>query len=226
VIDSPEGIAAACRILHREGHEHLVFGHVSARAPDGTIWVKAAGLGLEEIDATGIARMDLDGRPVGDGPPLHDEMPLHTEIYRARPDVGAIVHTHPVSTIAMSLFREGLAPISQDAVPFHGRLARYESARLISTPELGRELAACLGDARAAILRAHGIVTVGADVREATVNAVLLARAARIEAAAAAFGVPEPMSGADVAALDAHFERSRARRVDGIWGYLTRTGSD
>ena len=221
----PEGIAAACRILHREGHEHLVFGHVSARAADGTIWVKAAGLGLEEIDASAIAHMDADGRPVGDGPPLHDEMPLHTEIYRARPDVGAVVHTHPAGAIALSLFRDRLAAISQDAVPFQGRLAFFESARLISTPELGRELAACLGDGRAAILRAHGIVTVGAGVPEATVLAVQLARAARIEAAAAAFGVPEAMSVADVDALDAHFERNHARRVEGIWGYLTRTAS-
>jgi len=144
-VTSPqEGIAEACRILFREGHEHLVFGHVSARAPDGTVWVKAAGLGLEEIDASRIGHMDGDGRPLGDSPALHDEMPLHTEIYRVRPDVGAIVHTHPVSAIALSLFRDRLAAVSQDAAPFHGRLSFYESARLISTPELGREVAACL----------------------------------------------------------------------------------
>jgi L-fuculose-phosphate aldolase len=218
-----ESIAASCRILHREGHEHLTFGHVSARAPDGTFLVKAAGLGLEEIDDGGIGRMDADGKPIGDGPPLHDEMPLHTEIYRARPDVGAVVHTHAHFTVALSISARRLGATSQDAVPFVDQLAYYDSADLITTPEQGADVAACLGDRRGVVMHAHGLVTVGADVEEATVSAVLLERAARLETTAASLGAVHPMSDSDLASLTARFERSHRRRVETIWRYLIRT---
>jgi L-fuculose-phosphate aldolase len=200
-----------------------VFGHVSARAPDGTILVKAAGLGLQEIGDDGVARMDADGAPIGDGPPLHNEMAIHTEIYRARSDVGAVVHTHPHFTVALSASARRLGATSQDAVPFMGRLGWFDSADLITTHEQGSALAACLGDGRGAVLRAHGLVTVGEDIAEATVNAVLLERAARIEATAAQFGAPEPMPDGDLARLSEFFESTRRRRVDTLWDYLSRT---
>jgi L-fuculose-phosphate aldolase len=167
--------------------------------------------------------MDGDGTPLADRPALHDEMPIHTEIYRARPDVGAVVHTHAMYTIALSVSGRRLTATSQDAVPFMGRLAEWDSADLITTPEQGAALAACLGDGRAVALRGHGLVTVGEDVAEATVNAVLLERAARIEATAAQFGNTAPMSDDDLAQLTARFEGARRRRVDNIWNYLLRT---
>lgn len=215
-------MATACRVLHAEGHEHLVFGHVSARAEDGTIWVKAAGAGLEEVTPDHVAQMSEDGEPLGDGPPLHDEMALHTEVYRARPDVGAIVHTHAPASIALGLFHPRIPVLSQDAVQLAGRTALYEHAHLVTTPEQGRELAERLGDGRAVLLRAHGLLTVGEDVPEATLYAVLVERAARLQGLAASFGEAEEMKAADLESLDAHFEGNRRRRIQTIWDYLTR----
>lgn len=169
--------------------------------------------------------MDAEGRRLAEGPPLHDEARLHTEIYRAREDVGAVVHTHAAASIALSLFPDRLLAISQDAVPFVGRLAYYDRADLVTTAEQGRALAACLGDARAALLRAHGLVTVGEDVAEATVSAVLLERAARIQALASALGAPGEMAAEDLESLGARFERDRRRRVEGIWSYLVRASA-
>jgi L-fuculose-phosphate aldolase len=154
---------------------------------------------------------------------MHDELPLHTEIYRARPDVGAVVHTHPTATVVLSLFESGLPITTQDAVPFWNRLGFYASSDLVTTPDEGRELAASVGTGRAAILQAHGLVAVGADVAEATVNAVLLERAMRTNLAAMAIRQPEPIAHADLVSLDARFERDRSRRIESIWRYLART---
>jgi len=85
-----------------------------------------------------------------------------------------------------------------------------------------RELAARLGDGRVVLLRGHGLLTVGEDVPEATVYAVLADRAARIHGLAARVGVPEEISSEDIELLDAHFERNRSRRIAAIWGYLSR----
>jgi len=108
-------------------------------------------------------------------------------------------------------------------VPFRNRLAFYPSSDLVTTVEQGRELAATLGGGRAAVLRAHGLVAVGADLAEATVNAVLLERAMRTNLAASALGRPEPIGAADLDALERRFEHDRDRRIERLWDYLVRT---
>jgi len=219
-----ESVARSCRILAHQGHDHLCFGHVSVRDPAGSgLLVKVAGLGLEEVRADDVAATDSAGAAIEPGVQLHDEMPLHTEIYRARPDVGAIVHTHPSTVAILSLFEQSLLITSQDAVPFRNRLAFYPSSDLVTTVEQGRELAATLGGGRAAVLRAHGLVAVGADLAEATVNAVLLERAMRTNLAASALGRPEPIGAADLDALERRFEHDRDRRIERLWDYLVRT---
>ena len=219
-----ERIALACRILHRHGHEHLCFGHVSGRDPgDPRIHVKSAGMGLEEVRALDVVALDAsDSQPSADVP-LHDELPLHLEIYRARRDVGGVVHTHPSSAVVMSLHPELWAVTCQDAVPFWNRVAFYDRADLITSAGAGQQLAAALGDARGVLLRGHGLVTVGGDVEEATVNAVLLERALRLQVSARAIGRVEPIPEAELAELDALFELRRSERVKLIWDYLVRT---
>ena len=108
--------------------------------------IKAAGSGLEEVAAADVVAVELaDGRTTS-GALMPDELPLHREIYRARPDVGGVVHTHPQASVAVSLHAGRWAVACQDAVPFWNRIAFYEAAELVSTPEAGRGLAAALGD--------------------------------------------------------------------------------
>jgi L-fuculose-phosphate aldolase len=90
-----EQVAWACRILARQGHADFTLGHVSARKSDGTILMKRNGLGLDEITPADILTIDLDGRLVAGQGKVHLEYVIHTEVYKARPDVGSVVHTHP-----------------------------------------------------------------------------------------------------------------------------------
>src|SRR6478672_6508994 len=91
-----EQVAWACRILALGGHGDYTLGHVSARSADGRhVLMKPNGLGLEEVRPEDVLVLDLEGtRLAGEGP-VHLEYVLHTEIYKARPDVGSVVHSHP-----------------------------------------------------------------------------------------------------------------------------------
>jgi ribulose-5-phosphate 4-epimerase/fuculose-1-phosphate aldolase/nicotinamidase-related amidase len=215
-------IALACRILHRHGHEHLCFGHVSGRVPgEDRMLIKASGTGLEEVGAADVVAVDPSDGSLPAGAP--DELALHRELYWARPDVGGVVHTHPQASVAASLHPERWAVACQDAVPFWNRIGFHESPELVATEEAARRLAVTLGDGRAVLLRGHGLVTVGEDVEEATVRAVQLERALRVQLAAETLGAVEPLPDPELAALDARFEARGRERIRLIWDYLARS---
>lgn len=214
---SDTGVVQSCLVLDHFGHDHFCFGHVSTKPQsDGPILIKAAGVGLGGVRVADIARVEQDGRNLTPELRLHDETVLHLEIYRSRTDVGAVVHTHPLSVQAMTMLDFTDDVYSQDGVIFHKALAWYDSAALVSTPDLGREFAECLGGARAALLRCHGLVTVGVDIAEATVLALLLERSIAAWLLASSGGRPLPLA-RDLAPLTAAFEQGHRSRVESIW---------
>jgi len=216
-------VSLGCRILHAEGHEHLCFGHLSARAEQhDSFHIKIAGLGLDEVTSRDIALVDQSGAVTPPSVRMHDELPLHRELYSSRLDVNAIAHTHAEVAVVASLELSRWDAQSQDGVPFVGRLAFFSNPELITTAELGRQLAATLGDGRAILLQGHGLVTVGSTVQEAVVNAVQLRRALATRLLARATNVEAVMSAGQIAALDEQFEAKRNARVDTIWAYLVR----
>lgn len=198
-------VADACRILATEGYTDLTLGHVSARVPGrDAILVKRKGLALDEVDAEDVVMVDLDGRHLEDGETdLHLETALHTEVYRARPDVGAVAHGHPIYATALSATGAPLEMLTHDAVLFVDGLPRYEaSPDLVTSSAEGAAVALALGRSRAVLMRNHGVLVVGASVPWATVIAATLERAARIQAIAHSLGDSlAPMSAADAERL-------------------------
>src|ERR1700736_1776211 len=88
-------VALLARMLHREGYDDHLAGHITYRQPDGTLLVNPFGLTWDEITASDIMRIDLDGN-VLDGPwTVTPAIPLHLELHRARPDIAVAVHNHP-----------------------------------------------------------------------------------------------------------------------------------
>lgn len=218
-------VMRSCRILDHFGQDHFCFGHVSYRPnPGGPILIKAAGVGLGRVEVTDIATVDDSGMNLTAGLRLHDETALHVEIYRSRADVGAVVHTHPLSVQAMTMLEFTGDVYSQDGVAFQEKLTWYDHAALISNAELGETFAACLGQGRAALLRSHGLVTVGADVAEATVMALLLERSVAAWMLASSAGLPRPI-GDDLRALVGPFERAHRSRIESIWRDSLRAAS-
>src|SRR6266700_2827558 len=161
-----EQVAWACRILAVEGYADLTLGHVSARSPEGQIWIKRKGVALDEVEPEDVVTID-DADAV-----LHLETVLHTGVYRARPDVSAVVHGHPPYATALAATGAALELLTHDAVLFVDGVAVYdETAELITEPDQGHAVARALGSRNAVLLRNHGVVVVGRDVAWAVLAA-------------------------------------------------------
>jgi len=188
-------VVAACRIIARFGHEDLTLGHASVRGPDGrTVYIKRKGKALRDVtagDVIGIALDDPDGYLT---PGAHLETIMHLEAYRARPDVGAVIHTHPVYSIALGATAGGLELLSHDGLLFPDGVPVFDgTAGLVTTPRDGRAVARALGAGRAVLLRNHGILVAGEDISWAVLTALTLERAARIQFIARTLGDPVPI---------------------------------
>lgn len=216
-----DAVAWACRILAMHGHGDLTLGHVSARAGDRVL-IKRKGLGLEEVTPRDVHEVDLDGGKVAGPGSVHLEVVLHTEVYRARPDVGAVIHTHPVHSAAFGATGGTLRYLTHDSLLFPDGLGVYdESADLVTTAEGGRALARALGGRRAVLLRNHGTLVVGKDVPWAVLTALTLERALHIQAVASRFGDLRPIPDAVVRSL--HTSKYRDMFTNEYWDYWLRT---
>jgi ribulose-5-phosphate 4-epimerase/fuculose-1-phosphate aldolase len=212
-----ETIALGCRILGGEGFTRAAYGHVSLRLGDDLVAIKARGRneqGLEFTTASDVVTIRMDGSLVegGEGLVPPNESQIHLEVLRARPDVQSVVHIHPVEIVALGAVGRRLLPLYGAFSPAGLKLATktlryYPRSLLISTPELGREVALALGDGEACMLKGHGIVTVGATVEEGVLTAIALGELAQVNLLAASAGEPEPLDEREIADWDAFFAK-------------------
>src|SRR5437667_2891844 len=141
-----EQVAWACRILAAEAYADLTLGHVSARGPDGDVWIKRKGIALDEVEPDDVVSLD-DTTAV-----LHLETVLHTGVYRARPDVGAVVHGHPPYATALGATSADLALLTHDGILFADGVGRFGDPDLIVEEQQGDSVAAALGSRRAVLM--------------------------------------------------------------------------
>jgi ribulose-5-phosphate 4-epimerase/fuculose-1-phosphate aldolase len=192
--DPDRGLALAvdgCRALAAAGQADMVWGHPSVRDPQGRgVWMKASGWGFEEVDASRIVLVSPDGEVLAGAGPRHIEYPIHTEIMAARPDVGAVVHTHSSAACQFAALDVPLRPLDHAGSLFcYPDIPRFAlTGGLIKNQSLGQALATALGDAVAILLPQHGIVTAGPDLPAAIMAAVLLDRACHTQLTAMAAG--------------------------------------
>lgn len=180
-----------CHVLATDDVGDPVWGHVSARDPDGRgVWLKAGPRGFDEVSDEDVILIDFAGQRLsGSVETVPHEYPLHTEVLRARGDVNSVVHVHSPHSIVLPATGRRLQVFSNGAGPFAAGVPRYErEVGLVDTTELGAELAKCLGQARAVFLVGHGILTVGSSVAIAVMTALLLERACRLQLLAEAGG--------------------------------------
>ena len=185
-------LVRAGRVLANEGQGDYVAGHISLRIPDGSgaFLMKPAGIGLEEMTEDHVIVVDADGQRTEGSLPRHNEVYIHSEVLRARPDVNAVIHTHPVHAVVFSSLGTPLLPLSADATIFGDIRIFDETTDLIISPERGQAVARCLGDDNALILQNHGIVTAGASIEEAVYYALKLEQACKIQLYASWAGGP------------------------------------
>ena len=187
-LPAEESLAAACRILAREGHESGLAGQVTARGPKpNTWWTLQFGYGFEEATAERMVLVDEDLKPLRGGRP-NPGVRFHVWIYRKRPDVQAIIHTHPPFASALSCTSSSLKTIHMDTAMLHGTAHLPEWPGVPVADDEGRIISGALGEAKTILLANHGLLAAGASVEEAAYLAVFFERAARMQLRAMAAG--------------------------------------
>jgi L-fuculose-phosphate aldolase len=209
-----EQVAVACRLLAAEGYADLTLGHVSARDGDGSLWIKRRGVALDEVEPEHVVTLD-DPEAA-----LHLETVLHTGVYRARPDVGAVVHGHPPFATALGATAADLEVLTHDGVLFADGVARFGDPDLIVDDDQGDRVAAALGPRRAVLMENHGVLVVGVDVKWAVLTAVTLERAARLQSIASTLGELRPV--ANELALELQPVKYRDEFIEEYWAAWQR----
>ncbi len=224
-------VAESSHILDHQGLADY-HGHVSARVP-GTrqFLIKPVLRAHNQITAEDILTVDMDEykenyqsywaplrdhRGVITSPIPPRETMMHVAVYEARPDVGAVVHTHQLIATAVGVGNVPIKPLYQQASPFAPETPIFPSPRLIVTAEDGHAVADCLGDRTALLLQGHGVVVAGPEVDSAVVNTVYLERTAIMQIIATIVGTATPLREEDIRNLAADM----ARRAPHAFAYF------
>jgi ribulose-5-phosphate 4-epimerase/fuculose-1-phosphate aldolase len=222
---SHDDLALANHILYAQGVLDA-FGHVSCRhptQPDRFLLARNRAPAL--VRPADVLAFDLDGAAIGapDARPYLERF-IHAAIYRARPDVGGIVHSHSASVVAFTVSqRARLRPVCHMSGFLRQHTPLFEirdhagdaSDLLVRNGALGEALARCMGASAVVLMRGHGCTVVGGSLREAVFRAVYTEKSARIQAQAESLGDVRFLNDAEAAAADA----ANLGQVDRAWDF-------
>jgi ribulose-5-phosphate 4-epimerase/fuculose-1-phosphate aldolase len=199
-------LAAGFRLFSRFGFDEGVAGHITARDPEllDHFWVNPFGMHFGHIRASDLCLVNHTGEVVeGDRVINQAAFAIHSQIHAARPDVIAAAHSHSVYGKTWSTLARKLDPLTQDACAFYDDHEVFDDyTGVVVDIEEGKRIAHALGEHKAAILRNHGLLTVGHSVDEAVWWFITMERSCQTQLMAEAAGTPKPI-GHDMAALTA-----------------------
>lgn len=221
-------LAACYRLVAMYGWDDLIFTHISARlpGPEHHFLINPYGLTFDEITASSLVKVDLNGSKVADSP--YDINPagfvIHSAIHAAREDARCVLHVHSVNGVAVAAQAEGLLPLSQHAMFVLASLAYHDYEGVALLDDEKPRLVHDLGDRRWLMLRNHGLLTVGRSVAEAFVAMYFIETACMIQVRAQSGGARlRPIDAAIVAGAQAQWEQVTRGAGGGLaWPALLR----
>lgn len=174
-------LAALYRLVAMHGWDDMIFTHISARVPgpEHHFLINPYGYFFEEITASSLVKVDLDGQIVGETPYFINPagFTIHSAIHAAREDAHFVMHLHTDQGVAVSAQKDGLLPISQHALIVMNGLAHHDYEGIALNLEERERIVADLGEKKLMLLRNHGTLTVGSSAGEAWLNMFFLERA-------------------------------------------------
>lgn len=181
-------LAACYRLVHHFGLTDLVYNHITARVPDAPkgahhILINPYGLRYDEITASSLVKIDLEGRKIDDSPHEinHAGYVIHSAIHGARHDVVCVLHTHSRAGTAVSCLEEGFMAMTQGGYQFYNRIAYHDYEGIALDTDERERLVKDLGHHNAMIMRNHGLITLGSSVGEAFSRIYYLEQACQIQ---------------------------------------------
>jgi ribulose-5-phosphate 4-epimerase/fuculose-1-phosphate aldolase len=191
-------LAAAFRLFGKFGFDEGVAGHITARDPERLdhFWVNPFGMNFKMISASDLVLVNDNGEVVeGNGGVNAAAFAIHSQVHAARPDVIAAAHAHSINGKAWSSLGRTLDPLTQDACAFYDDHALFDDyTGVVLDLEEGKRIAHAVGDNKAAILRNHGLLTVGHSVDEAAWWFITMERTCQAQLLAEAAGTPVKIS--------------------------------
>ena len=173
-----EKLVKAWRFFYKRGFVDG-FGHISARIQSSDHFLLSRHALTSKVSADDFILLDMTGKCVSGQAALPAELPIHLEIYKQRPDVASIAHFHCLFSTSFTMSDTALKPAYFLASIFRTGIPVHSDSRLISDAERGAALAHTLGNCRAALLKAHGVVVTGANVEEMVAGTFILEDNAR-----------------------------------------------
>ena len=210
-----EELAACYRLAALHKFTDLIYTHITARVPgeDGHFLINPYGWRWEEITASSLVKIDVDGNKV-DGSP-HRVNPagftIHSAVHMARHDAVCVLHTHTVAGVAVSSIKEGLLPLNQWSAQFYDRIAFHDYEGIALDLAERERIVADLGDKFVMLLRNHGTLLLGRSVAEALKLALNLERSCKAQVAALGMGLTPVVLPHEVAE---HTAKQYARAYD------------
>ncbi|MCW3768646.1 class II aldolase/adducin family protein [Paenarthrobacter sp. PAE-2] len=218
-------LVAANRILVRQGVLDA-FGHVSARsAPGASTFLLSRNLAPGSVTRNDVMTHDLDGVVLDDDRPAYLERFIHAEIYRRRPDVMSVVHSHSAAVVPFSVVEAPFRPVihmagflNPEGTPVFeiSDFAGDGSDLLVTNGQLGSDLAGALGDGNVALMRGHGSIAVGSSLPEVVYRAVYTEVNARAQLEASVLGTPRFLSRGEAATANGSVG-GQALRAWNVW---------
>jgi ribulose-5-phosphate 4-epimerase/fuculose-1-phosphate aldolase len=191
-------LAAAYRLFGTFGFDEGVAGHITARDPERLdhFWVNPFGMNFKMVRASDLVLVNDNGEVVeGNGGVNAAAFAIHSQVHAARPDVVAAAHAHSINGKAWSSLGRLLDPLTQDACAFYDDHALFDDyTGVVLDLEEGKRIAHAVGDNKAAILRNHGLLTVGHSVDEAAWWFITMERTCQAQLLAEAAGTPVKIS--------------------------------
>jgi L-fuculose-phosphate aldolase len=211
-----EAVAQAYRRCGELGLVASASGNVSVRVPGRAdlFAITPSRVPFFRVRPEDVLVVDFDVEPVaGEGIPSTESL-AHVAVYRARPDAGAVVHTHPVYASAFAVAGRPIPPILDEQVVLIGGTVEVADYAMAGTEDLARRAVEALGERNAVLLRHHGALSCGKDLDEALAVAELVERVAHIYTLSLALG-QAPTLPADVVAVEQQvFRMSRPKRTN------------
>jgi ribulose-5-phosphate 4-epimerase/fuculose-1-phosphate aldolase len=178
-------LAAAYRLVAHCGWDDLIFTHISARVPgpEHHFLLNPYGMMFDEVRASSLVKVDLQGKVVMESPYIINPagFTIHSAVHAARADALCVTHLHTVYGVAVSTQKDGLLPISQQALIPLSSLAYHDYEGLALDEEEKPRLVQDLGNKNYMILRNHGLLTVGRSVADSFLSMFVLERACKIQ---------------------------------------------
>jgi ribulose-5-phosphate 4-epimerase/fuculose-1-phosphate aldolase len=185
-------LAATYRLIAHYGWDDMIFTHISARVPgpEHHFLINPYGMLFEEITASSLVKIDVDGNKVQESPfPVNPAgFTIHSAVHEAREDIQCVMHTHTRAGVAVSAQKCGVLPISQQSTFVLASLGYHDYEGVAFREDEKPRLQKSLGNANHLVLRNHGLLTVGKTVADAFLYMYRFENACQIQISAQAGG--------------------------------------